>query len=65
MKAVPFHIGQDMSENVLEQVYMAGETIYEVGDRDCDCLYFVMQGKVKVEAKFQVSQDIKYPVSSN
>lgn len=34
---------------------MSGETIYDVGDKDCDSLYFVVQGKVKVEAKFQVS----------
>jgi hypothetical protein len=39
---------------VLQQVYTAGEVIYDVDEKDIDALYFVMSGKVKVEAKFTI-----------
>ena len=43
-----------MSEQVSEQVYTAGEVIFDVDEPECDALYFVMAGKVKVEAKFDL-----------
>jgi hypothetical protein len=39
---------------VLEQVYTAGETIYDVGEKDIDALYFVAAGKIKLEARFNI-----------
>ena len=52
-----------MSEKTLEQIYTAGEVIYEFDEPDIDALYFVLAGKVKVEAKFNIIQDHKFPIS--
>lgn len=54
MKVVPYHLLQEISESVLEQVYTAGETIYDVGEKDIDALYFVAAGKIKLEARFNI-----------
>jgi CRP-like cAMP-binding protein len=43
-----------MSEQVMQQVYTQDEIIYDAGEMDCDALYFVQAGKVKVEAKFSI-----------
>lgn len=52
---MPYHITQEMSEKILEQIYTAGEVIYDCEEPDIDALYFVLAGKVKVEAKFTIT----------
>ena len=54
-----------MSEQVSEQVYTAGEVIFDVDEPECDALYFVMAGKVKVEAKFDLIQEHRFPLQND
>ena len=49
----------------MQQVYTAGEVIYDAGEKDCDALYFVMAGKVKVEAKFVIENRHQFPRDSH
>lgn len=43
-----------MSNLLYEQVYMKDDVIQEAYDPKCDHLYFVLQGKLKVEAQVTV-----------
>ena len=47
-----------------EQVYMTDEVVYDVGDTNCDTLYFVWAGKLKVQAKVTITQDTVMPIGN-
>lgn len=56
VKAMPYHLSQDMSSLLYEQSYLPDEIIYDVGDRNCDTLYFVSKGRIKVQARVTIEQ---------
>jgi len=62
VQAMPYHLSQDLARLLYKQTYLSGEVVYDVGDIECDTLYFVLQGKLKVETHVTISQDITYPV---
>ena len=35
---------------MFKQVFKVDNLVYDVGEQNCDCLYFVLEGKLKVEA---------------
>jgi hypothetical protein len=48
VKAMPYHLSQDMSSLLYEQSYVAEEIIYDVGECNCDTVYFILKGRIKV-----------------
>jgi hypothetical protein len=64
-KVVPYHIAQNVSDAIKEIIFTSGESIYEVDEPEIDGLYFVLQGKVKMEARFAVDEKLKFPVKHN
>ena len=62
--AMPYHLSQDMCGLLYEQVYMTDEVVYDVGDTNCDTLYFVWAGKLKVQAKVTITQDTVMPIGN-
>ena len=65
VKAMPYHLSQDMSSLLFEQNYLPDEIIYDVGERNCDTLYFVIQGRIKVQAKVTIEKQTTVPVGAN
>jgi hypothetical protein len=35
---------------MFKQVCRVGSVVYDVGEQNCDCLYFVLEGRLRVEA---------------
>ncbi len=60
---MPFHLTQDMSSLLYEQVYMRDEVVYEVNDPKVNHLYFVYEGLLKVEAQVGIEQEVIFPIS--
>jgi len=50
---------------MFKQVYKAGEIVYDVGEKNCDCLYFVFEGKLRVEAEVSITKQLCVPVSTH
>jgi CRP-like cAMP-binding protein len=61
VKAMPYHLVQDMSSLLFEQDYFAEEVVYDVDDPNCDQLYFVLRGRLRVQAKVTVEQQTVMP----
>jgi hypothetical protein len=53
-----------MSTILFQQVYTANEVVYNVGDTNCDHLYFVFGGKLKVEAVVDIMQEVRFPIAN-
>ena len=54
-----------MSTILFQQVYTANEVVYNAGDFNCDHLYFVYGGKLKVEAVVEILQEVRFPISKS
>ena len=39
--------------------------VYDVGEKNCDCLYFVLEGKLRVEAEVTITKQQCVPVNSH
>jgi len=50
---------------MFKQIYKAGEIVYDVGEKNCDCLYFVFEGKLRVEAEVLITKQLCVPVSTH
>lgn len=46
---------------LFEQDYFADEVVYDVDDPNCDQLYFVLKGRLKMQAKVTVEQQTVIP----
>ena len=64
IKAMPYFLIQSMSTILFQQVYTANEVVYDVGDSNCDHLYFVFGGKLKVEAVVEIIQEVRFPIAN-
>jgi len=62
MAAMPFHLVQDVSGMLYPQRFLYEEVVYDVGETNCDTLYFVESGKLQVQAKVTVTQETVIPV---
>jgi len=47
---MPYFVIQSISTILFSQVYTTNEVVYDANDPNCDHLYFVYGGKLKVEA---------------
>ena len=63
--AMPFHLVQDVSRILYAQRFIKDEVVYDVGETNCDTLFFVESGKLQVQAKVTVTQETVIPVSKN
>ena len=63
MEAMPYYLAHDMCKLMFEQVYKKGEIVYDVDDSHCDCLYFVREGSLQVEAQLSIDISECHPVS--
>lgn len=50
IEALPYYLAQDMTKLMFQQVYKTNEIVYDVGDHNIDCLYFIYEGSVRMEA---------------
>ena len=48
VQAMPFHLIQDMSRILYAQRFIKNEVVYDVGETNCDTLFFVESGKLQV-----------------
>ena len=46
MAAMPYHLVQDVSGILYPQRFLTDEPVYDVGETNCDTLYFVESGKL-------------------
>ncbi len=61
---MPYFLIQSMSTILFQQVYTANEIVYNAGDTNCDHLYFVFGGKLKVEAVVDIMQEVRFPIAN-
>lgn len=54
-----------MSSLLYEQSYLAEEIIYDVGERNCDTVYFILKGRIKVQARVIIEQQTVLPTGSS
>jgi CRP-like cAMP-binding protein len=64
VKAMPFHLTQDMSNLLFEQLYLPNEVVYDVGDKACDTVYFIVKGRIKVQARVTIEQQLVIPTGT-
>ena len=55
IKAMPYHLVQDVSGILYPQRFLLDEIVYDVGETNCDTLYFVESGKLQVQAKVTIT----------
>ena len=61
---MPYFLIQSMSTILFQQIYTTNELIYNAGDPNCEHLYFVYGGKLKVEAIVNIVQEVRYPITN-
>lgn len=59
---MPFHLVQDVSGTLYPQRFLLDEVVFDVGETNCDTLYFVESGKLQVQAKITVTQETVIPI---
>ena len=45
-------------------MFLADEIVYDVNDTNCDTLYFVWSGKLKVQARVTITQETVIPIGN-
>ena len=65
MAAMPYHLVQDVSGILYPQRFLTVEPVYDVGETNCDTLYFVEAGKLQVQAKVTVTQETVIPIGKS
>ena len=61
---MPYFLIQSMSTVLFQQIYTTDDIVYNSGDSNCDHLYFVFGGKLKVEAIVDIVQENRYPIAN-
>lgn len=56
INSMPYFLQQDICKLMFKQVYKAEDTVYDVDEPNCDCLYFVYEGRLKVQAQVTVKK---------
>lgn len=55
LAAMPFYLVQDVSGMLYAQRFLYDEIVFDVGETNCDTLYFVEAGKLQVQAQVTVT----------
>jgi len=53
---MPYFLHVEILKHIYKKVYKANTLVYDVDESNCDCLYFVLEGKLKVEAQVTITQ---------